>query len=91
VGAALNIGSLYLDLRYPDDAAPFFEHVLALDPENDLAHAKLAQARRLARSQPESTRRHHPKDEQTLDLDNLPEPPKKKKKKKRKPFTNLEL
>ena len=93
VGAALNIGSLYLDLRYPDDAVPFFEHVLTLDPENDLAHAKLAQARRLAKAQPESSRsRHHPGEEKLLDLDAAPEPPKKKKKKKkRKPFTNLEL
>lgn len=91
VGAALNIGSLYLDLRYPDDAVPFFEHVLALDPENDLAHAKLEKARRLARSQPESARRHHREEEKALDLDAPPEPPKKKKKKKRRPFTNLEL
>jgi tetratricopeptide (TPR) repeat protein len=91
VGAALNIGSLYLDLRYTEDAAPFFEHVLTLDPENDLAQTKLAQARRLARSQPESARRHQSDKEQTLNLDALAEPPQKKKKKKRRPFTNLEL
>ena len=92
VGAALNIGSLYLDLRYTDDATPFFEHVLTLDPENDLAQTKLAQARRLAKSQPDSARRHHPPKEQALNLDALSEPePSKKKKKKRRPFTNLEL
>lgn len=90
VGAALNIGSLYLDLRYPDDAVPFFEHVLALDPENDLAHAKLDQARRLAETRSASAPRRRA-DEKVLNLDDLPEPPEKKKKKKRKPFTNLEL
>ena len=90
VGAALNIGSLYLDLHYPEDAMPFFEHVLSLDAENDLARTKLDKAKMVLRTQPETHRRHHA-GEKALDLDKLPEPPKKKKKKKRKPFTNLEL
>jgi tetratricopeptide (TPR) repeat protein len=87
VGAALNIGSLYLDLRYPDDAAPFFEHVLDLDPENELARAKLDMARNLARLQPEASRRRHREEARP------PEPPPEpsRKKRKRRPFTNLEL
>jgi tetratricopeptide (TPR) repeat protein len=88
VGAALNIGSLYLDLRYTDDAIPFFEHVLTLDPENDLGRAKIDQARQLARAQPDSARRRS-KEEPAPD--NPPEAPEKKKKRKRRPFTNLEL
>ncbi|MFH1912923.1 MAG: tetratricopeptide repeat protein [Pseudomonadota bacterium] len=44
VGVALNIGSLYLDLRRYEDAAPFFEHVLALDPDNTTARRRLARA-----------------------------------------------
>lgn len=45
VGAALNIGSLYLDLRQYEDAEPFFEHVLDLDPENQTAQKRLNDAR----------------------------------------------
>lgn len=45
VGAALNIGSLYLDLRQYQDAEPFFEHVLELDPDNRTAQKRLKAAR----------------------------------------------
>ena len=45
VGAALNIGSLYLDLRRFDEAVPFLEHVLELDPENQTAAKRLSDAR----------------------------------------------
>lgn len=45
VGAALNIGSLYLDLRQFEDAELFFEHVLDLDPENRTAKKRLKNAR----------------------------------------------
>ncbi|QJB56338.1 tetratricopeptide repeat protein [Pseudodesulfovibrio sp. zrk46] len=45
VGAALNIGSLYLDLRQYQDAEPFFEHVLEIDPENRTARKRLKDAR----------------------------------------------
>jgi len=44
VGVALNLGSLYLDLRRYDDAVPFFEHVLTLDPENTTARRRLKRA-----------------------------------------------
>jgi len=44
VGAALNIGSLYLDLRQYQDAEPFFEHVLELDPENRTARKRFKAA-----------------------------------------------
>lgn len=45
VGAALNIGSLYLDLRQYQDAEPFFKHALDLDPENRTAQKRLEKAR----------------------------------------------
>lgn len=45
IGAALNIGSLYLDLRQFADAEPFFLHVLDLDPENETANKRLQDAR----------------------------------------------
>ena len=45
IGAALNIGSLYLDLRQFADAEPFFLHVLDLDPENATAQKRLQDAR----------------------------------------------
>ena len=45
VGAATNIGSLYLDLRQYDDAVPFLEHVLDLDPDNATAKKRLESAR----------------------------------------------
>jgi len=44
VGAALNIGSLYLDMRQYQDAEPFFEHVLDMDPENRTARKRLKAA-----------------------------------------------
>ena len=44
VGAALNIGSLYLDLRQYEDAESFFEHVLDIDPENRTAKKRLRDA-----------------------------------------------
>lgn len=44
VGAALNIGSLYLDMRQYEDAEPFLQHVLDLDPENQTAQKRLADA-----------------------------------------------
>lgn len=44
VGVALNIGSLYLDLRQYRDAEPFFEHVLELDPQNKTAQKRLKNA-----------------------------------------------
>ncbi|MBG0791205.1 MAG: tetratricopeptide repeat protein [Desulfovibrionaceae bacterium] len=96
VGAALNIGSLYLDLRQPDEAVPFFEHVLELDPDNSLARRKLDKARDANRSvsepSPEETfAMDLAEDREIFDIDSLPEPPVKKKRKKRKPFTNLEL
>lgn len=46
VGAALNIGSLYLDLRQFQDAEPFFEHVLDIDPQNKTAKKRLKDAQR---------------------------------------------
>ncbi len=46
VGAALNIGSLYLDLRQFIDAEPFFEHVLDIDPDNKTAKKRLRDARK---------------------------------------------
>ncbi len=100
VGAALNIGSLYLDLRQHHDAVPFFEHVLDIDPENSLALRKLGEAREPLRAPdpapeqaPDLTMDEEVMDETVMDLDSLPDPPviKKKKKKKRRPFTNLEL
>lgn len=45
IGAALNIGSLYLDLRQFADAEPFFQHVLDLDPENRTAKKRLQATR----------------------------------------------
>jgi len=93
VGAALNIGSLYLDLRQYEDAAPFFEHVLDIDPDNSLARRKLDEAHDGNRPAPapEETFAMSPAgDDEVIDLDSLPGPPKKKKKKRR-PFTNLEL
>ena len=95
IGAALNVGSLYMDLRYYRDAQPFFEHVLELDPENEMARTKLAQARSLAKTSHEPVDRKTAskiEDDEVFNLEDLPEPPKKKKKKKkRKPFTNLEI
>ncbi|MCJ2165749.1 MULTISPECIES: tetratricopeptide repeat protein [unclassified Pseudodesulfovibrio] len=95
VGAALNIGSLYMDLRYYEDAQPFFMHVLELDPKNEMARTKLAKARSLAETGHEPVVRKtasKSEDDRVLNLEGLPEPPKKKKKKKkRKPFTNLEI
>ncbi|TDT86272.1 tetratricopeptide repeat protein [Pseudodesulfovibrio indicus] len=95
VGAALNIGSLYLDLHYADEALPFFEHVLSLDPENELARAKLAKAEHLARTDPRPRRGQEPEPagDTVFNLEELvaPSKKKKKKKKKRKPFTNLEI
>lgn len=44
VGVAMNIGSLYLDLRHYEDAVPFFEHVLTLDPQNETARRRLERA-----------------------------------------------
>ncbi|MBI9081774.1 MAG: tetratricopeptide repeat protein [Pseudodesulfovibrio sp.] len=55
VGAALNIGSLYLDLRQYEDAEPFFEHVLDIDPDNRTARKRLKDAR--DRVPPRSVRR----------------------------------
>ncbi|MBU4242851.1 MAG: tetratricopeptide repeat protein, partial [Proteobacteria bacterium] len=46
MGAAMNIGSLHLDLRQYEDAVPFFEHVLELDPQNDTARRRLDRARK---------------------------------------------
>lgn len=94
VGAALNIGSLYLDLRYAGEARPFFEHVLSLDPENDLARASLDKAEQLARTGQGPKRRREPEDaaDHAFNLEEIAAPPKKKKKKKkRRPFTNLEI
>jgi len=79
VGAALNIGSLHLDLRRYRDSVPFFAHVLDLDPENSLAQVKLAEARKKAKTEPARA------------FDQALSEPKEKTKKKRKPFTNLEL
>ncbi|WP_319470396.1 tetratricopeptide repeat protein [uncultured Pseudodesulfovibrio sp.] len=45
IGAALNVGSLFLDMRQYDDAEPYFEHVLELDPENHTAKKRLNDAR----------------------------------------------
>lgn len=45
VGAALNIGSLYLDMRQFEDAQPFLQHVLDLDPENEIAQKRLENAK----------------------------------------------
>ena len=90
IGAALNIGSLYLDRRRFRDAQPFFEHVLELDPDNSLAQAKLVEARRRAETEPEA----FPEEEKTEDkslFDLHLFGSGKKKKKKHKPFTNLEL
>lgn len=44
VGAALNIGSLYLDMRQYKDAEPFFRHVLDIDPDNRVAKKRLKSA-----------------------------------------------
>lgn len=44
VGAALNVGSLYLDMRQFEDAEPFLQHVLDLDPENATAQKRLKDA-----------------------------------------------
>lgn len=94
IGATLNIGSLYFDMRQYGEASQFFEHVLDLDPENPMALKKLEEAREKAKTAqklpekdvfaPESG------EEEIFDLADLPEPPKKKKKKRR-VFTNLEL
>lgn len=45
IGAALNIGSLYLDLRQYGEAESFFQHVLDIDPQNRTALKRLKQAR----------------------------------------------
>ncbi|MEF2232452.1 MAG: tetratricopeptide repeat protein [Pseudodesulfovibrio sp.] len=45
VGASLNIGSLYLDLRRFNEAVPFLQHVLDLDPENQTARKRLEDAK----------------------------------------------
>lgn len=42
VGATLNIGLLYYDLRLYNDAEPFFQHVLNLDPGNKAAQKRLS-------------------------------------------------
>lgn len=55
VGASLNIGSLYLDLRQFADAEPFFQHVLDIDPENQTAQKRLQDAQQ--RIAPKLTRR----------------------------------
>lgn len=44
VGAALNIGSLYLDMRHFEDAVPFLQHALDLDPKNKIAKKRLNDA-----------------------------------------------
>ena len=99
IGAALNIGSLYLDMRQHEDAIPFFEHVLDLDPDNPMARKKLDEALEKTKLPPEPSPEedyamHLAVDEEIFNLEFLPDPPKmkkKKEKKKRRPFTNLEL
>lgn len=44
IGAALNIGSLYLDMRQYEDAEPFFKHILDIDPGNKAARKRLKAA-----------------------------------------------
>lgn len=89
VGAALNIGSLYLELRRYRDSLPFFGHVLDLDSENSLAQVKLAEAKTKAETEPDPVRAAvESVGDSGFDL-SLSES--KKKKKKWKPFTNLEL
>ncbi|WP_419785873.1 tetratricopeptide repeat protein [Pseudodesulfovibrio sp.] len=72
VGAALNIGSLYLDLRQFDDAVPYLRHVLKLDPENQTARKRLKDAEDRV-SAPRPRRGREREDEQDaspgLDLD----------------------
>nr|WP_321260552.1 tetratricopeptide repeat protein [uncultured Pseudodesulfovibrio sp.] len=89
VGATLNIGSLYLDLRRYKDCLPFFAHVLDLDPENSLAQVKFAEAKTKAEIEPDPVRSAL-ESEGDADLD-LSLSDSRKKTKKRKPFTNLEL
>jgi len=42
VGATLNIGLLYFELRLYKDAEPFFQHVLDMDPGNRTAQKRLS-------------------------------------------------
>jgi tetratricopeptide (TPR) repeat protein len=65
VGAAMNIGSLYLDLRHYQDAEPFFMHVLQIDPGNATAQRRLDKARN--RIPPASVRRETVRDEYDVD------------------------
>jgi len=74
VGAALNIGSLYLDMRQFDDAMPYLQHVLELDPDNQTAQKRLrdAEARVSVRRNRRSREEHEPRGESGgLDLDAL--------------------
>ena len=102
VGAALNIGSLYLDLRNYEDAEPFFEHVLDIDPENKAAKKRLADARNRVppkhysdssqRKKAQAAASHDVDVSTSFDMDSLSAPPKgKKKKKKGKPLINLDF
>jgi tetratricopeptide (TPR) repeat protein len=65
VGAAMNIGSLYLDLRHYQDSEPFFMHVLQIDPENATAQRRLDKARN--RIPPAPARRDTARDEYDVD------------------------
>lgn len=85
IGAALNIGSLHLDMRQYSEAERFFQHVLDLDPRNELAQQKLEQAQNRGRVKEEPVFKNLPPDQEPT------QPPKRKKKKKRRTFTNLEL
>jgi tetratricopeptide (TPR) repeat protein len=44
LGAAMNIGALYLELRRYEEAEPFFEYALELDPDNATARKRLGRA-----------------------------------------------
>lgn len=76
VGAAMNLGSLYLDLRQYEDAVPFFEHVLEIDPENATARRRLDRARKRvppADRRDRNTKNAAPRDEYNVDaLANAP-------------------
>ena len=48
VGAAANIGALYLDLREYEQALPFLEHAVDLEPDNETAVKRLETAKKNA-------------------------------------------
>jgi len=69
VGAALNIGSLYLDLRQYEDSEIFFEHVLDIDPENRTAKKRLSDAQNRVPPKHVKSQRREKKQSASYDVD----------------------